>query len=200
MEVLLPENISDITLEQYIKFAALGDIDGVKLEKRKIEIFTGISRRRLNQVKQKDYDDMLQQIDIALSQDSEFQNKFTMNGIEYGFIPNFDKITAGEWGDISKYNVETETLNRLMAILFRPITDEDNFGNYKIAKYNGTEEHAKVMLQTPMNIVNGALVFFYNLAKELQQAIHQYMEQGQRRVSEHQTSLKNGDGMQPFMN
>lgn len=192
--VYLPENISDITLEQYKKFAALKEMDELKLNKKKVEIFAGISKRRINQIKQKDFQEMVAQIDLALTQDSEFQAMFKMGGVEFGFIPNFDKITAGEWGDLSKYNTEIETMDRLMAILFRPIVNIDNFGNYKIEPYNGTEKYAEKMLQTPMNIVQGALVFFYNLAKELQIAINQFTEEELKKVKVHQTFFKDGVG------
>jgi len=200
MTVTLPEHIGDITLKQYQEYSALEDLSEDELNKRKIEIFAGISIDRFNDINQSDVDGMLTQINFALTQDVEFKPRFKMKGIEFGFIPNFDKITAGEWGDISKYNTDIETMNRLMAILFRPIVKADSFGNYNIASYKGTEEYAELMLETPMDMVQGALVFFYNLAKELQIAIPQSMEKELRKVNKHQTSLIIGDGMLHSLN
>ena len=55
-------------------------------------------------------------------------------------IPNFDKITGGEFLDLSEYENDDENLHKLMAVLYREVDKEDAFGNYSIKPYNGTEE------------------------------------------------------------
>jgi hypothetical protein len=175
MIVQLPEDISDITIRHYIALMDVDDeLDDMTKIKRKIEIFTGLTPEQLKNVSKKDFDEMNLQIDTAMNQESEFTNTFVLNDIEFGFIPNLDKITAGEWGDLNRYNTDTETLHRLMSILFRPITKTDKFGNYKIESYKGTDAYAEIMLDAPLNILNGALVFFCNLAIELQNSIKAY--------------------------
>jgi hypothetical protein len=54
-----------------------------------------------------------------------------------------------------------------MAILFRPIRNKAH-GRYEIESYKGTAEYAERMKSMPLNIANGALVFFLNLASELE--------------------------------
>ena len=200
MIVHLPENISDITLKQYIEYDALGELTAKQSVKHKIAIFGGVPIKLQKNINKNDFDFMINQIDTALQQESEFRARFKMNGIEFGFIPNFDKITAGEWGDISRYNTDIETLHRLMAILFRPIDEVDNFGNYKLQAYHGTEEHADLMLETPMDVVQGALVFFYNLAKELRAAIQQFTEKELKKERKHPIFFRDGDGMPRSLN
>ena len=100
----------------------------------------------------------------ALNTEVEFSNMFTLNGIEYGFIPNLDSITHGEWVDLIEYEGNIDTMNKLMAVLFRPVTKKDKLGNYSIEPYNGTKERADAFKVMPLNIVNGALVFFLNLS------------------------------------
>jgi hypothetical protein len=199
MKIVLPENIQDITLEQFQKYALLlkrEDLDDYQFNKRKVEIFTSIKYHDLNNVANKDFEDILKQIDIALNADVPFVDRFKLNGVEFGFIPNFDKMTAKEFTDLSLYPLEDiETYHKLMAILFRPVIKDDAFKNYDIETYNGTEKYADVMKRTPMNIVNGALIFFYNLANELEIAIQRYTIQELARVQKHRTILKNGDGI-----
>jgi len=88
MKVVLPEDISDITLRQYQEYVKLLDIeDPDKLNKKKVSLFSGISLRQLKNVSIKDYNEMLEQIDRALDQGAVFVNRFKLKGIEFGFIP-----------------------------------------------------------------------------------------------------------------
>lgn len=199
MKILLPENISEITLEQYQRYEKLfkrKDLDTFQLNKRKVEIFTELSYHDLDNVSYKDFVDLVNIIDLALNKDSKFVNRFTMNDVEFGFIPNFDEITSGEFVDLSKYGTDVETLHNLMAILFRPITKTDMFDNYSIKNYNGTGKYKDVMKQAPMHIVNGALLFFCDLAKELSKSIQRYTVKELRKVEKHLTTSPNGDGTQ----
>jgi hypothetical protein len=83
-----------------------------------------------------------------------------------------------------------------MAILFRPIKNEDSLKNYVIENYAGTTEYAEIMKGTPINIVNGALLFFCNLAKELQESIRRFTILQAVKAHKHQTILTNGAGIQ----
>jgi hypothetical protein len=146
-------------------------------------------------VDSKDFAGLVEDIRTAINKDAEFVDRFTLNNIEYGFIPNFDKLTSKEFFDLSFYcNDEmSENLNRIMAVLFRPINGKDSFGNYTIESYDGTEDRALAFMQMPMNVVNGALVFFSSLARELRKDIQKYTEVVQAKV-EQLTTSKNGGG------
>ena len=100
---------------------------------------------------------------------------------------------------LSKYGTDVETLHNLIAVLFRPITNTDSFGNYEIEAYNGTKKYADIMKSTPMNIVNGCLGFFYHLAKDLRTHIQKCIAEEQARGKKHQATTKNGVGMQQSM-
>ncbi|MEL1243541.1 hypothetical protein AAEO56_04645 [Flavobacterium sp. DGU11] len=176
MEIILPENISEITLGKFIKYDELlqRDLDTQNFNRRKISLFTGIPFKDTAHLRQADYDRLLFKIDAALNTDAEFTDRFTMHGIEFGFIPDFDKITIGEFADLSQHGLSSETLHRLMAVLFRPVIKTIG-SSYVIMPYDGTEEYAEMMKDMPLNAVNGALVFFYSLASELQAATQKYL-------------------------
>lgn len=199
MKIVLPENISEITLEQFQRYDKLEqrkDLDPFQFNKRKVEIFTSLSYHQLDNVANKDFIELVAQIDLALSKGYEFINRFKIEGLEFGFIPNFDNITAAEFVDTTKYGTEAETLHNLMAIFFRPVTHEDNFDNYKIDNYNGTAKYADIIKQMPMHIVNGALGFFCRLTKELLISTQKYTVAELKKVERLPTSLRNGVGMQ----
>jgi hypothetical protein len=203
MKITLPEHSKDITLYQYQKYVELlsrTDLDTYQFDQRKIQIFTGVKPDAYKLLTQKDKEEILLQIEISINTPFEFQNRFKMEEIEFGFIPNFDKITGGEYFDLCKYGTQPDTLHNLMAILFRPIVKEDSFGNYSIAEYQGTNEWAEAMKLTPMSVVNGALFFFLNLSTELTSYILKLENQEQARETAQSDILVNGDGMQPLTN
>lgn len=203
MTVLIPESIADIRLEQFQRYDALlkrKDLTGEQFNKRKIEIFTGLDRNSLNTISQKDYKEIVDLIDVSLEQTSEFKPTFKIKDVEFGFIPNFDKITAGEYRDLTLYSQDVADMHKLMAVLFRPIKNKDAFGNYKIVEYNGTGKRADVMKYMPMNIVNGSLVFFSSLANELIAFTQRYMEVERARENKLVSILKSGGGMRQFLN
>jgi hypothetical protein len=194
----IPENISDITLGQYQKYNKLSertDLNEYDFSKRLLEIFCGIKYHDIDKIGLTDFTEVINMIKLAINQDSEFVNRFYIDDVEFGFIPNLDKMTASEYFDISTVGLEVDSLHKLMAILFRPVKKKDAFGNYNIYSYNGTADYEDIMLRTPMNVVNGALVFFSSLAKELKTAILKYTEAQQEKVNKLQTTSKSGDGM-----
>jgi len=136
------------------------------------------------------------QITLALTQEAEFKSTFKINGVEFGFIPNLNDISTGEYVDLSTHGTTIENMHKVMAVLFRPIKSKDFFGNYDIEPYTGTKQYAELMKYTPLSIVNGALVFFYNLSKELRIATQKSTIAAQAKVNELQAISKNGDGTQ----
>jgi hypothetical protein len=199
MKVELAENQSEITLGQYQEFMKLGerkDLNGFEFSKRKVKIFTGLTYQHISLMKHSDLEDMIRTIDSSLNKEVKFESTFKMNGVEFGFIPNFDDIKAKEYFDLSTYDTEIETLHKLMAILFRPI--KDKVGNeYEVVNYQGSNEWGEVMKRTPLHIVNGALVFFLNLVRELE--IYTLKSTVQQEAKKKQMdTLKNGGGMRQF--
>jgi len=203
MKIILPESIQDITLHQFQLYTELlerTDLDEYQLNKRKIQIFTGLERKRIDLISVTDYNDIINQIDLALNQTVEFQPTFKIKDVEFGFIPNLDKITQGEFIDLSNYGTDVKELHKLMAVLFRPIKNKDSFGNYEIIPYQKTEQFANIMKHTPLSIVNGSLVFFSSLANELVNYTQKYMVVEQAREEVLVSTLKNGGGMQRLKN
>lgn len=196
MKVILPEHIGEITLGQFQKFHELDQsIIDYTFRKKVISIFCNVKEELIDQFPNKDIEEFYEQIKKAIDEPKEFQQRFTLNGIEFGFHPNLDGMTGAEWVDLQNYQQDVSNYHRLMAILYRPILSSDSFGNYEIVEYNGTEKFAEIMRQIPMNIVNGCLVFFLNLARELEISIHRYINKGQAKGSKLLTTLKRGVGM-----
>lgn len=203
MKITIPETLKDITLLQFQKYNELikrEDLSDIELNRRKIHLFTGLDYANVANIKQYDAKEILETIDLALNQTVEFEPRFSMGGIEFGFIPNLDDITQGEFIDISTYGTDVESMHQLMAVLFRPIKQKDVLGNYEIIPYQGTKQYANIMKAMPMHSVNGALVFFSNLASELVIYTQKYMKEEQVRDQRHRIIFKNGVGTQQLKN
>lgn len=180
MEVTLkiPENISDITLEQFQAYESIreSEVEELFIEKT-INIFTGLDMSLMNDVSKKEKDSVFTQCIKAMNVQCEFINKFSLSGVEFGFVPNLDTISGNEYTDAIRYANGTDNLHRLLAVLFRPIKNDGKFGNYTIKKYKGTSEYSDLMKQTPMHIVNGCLGFFLTLRQDLEIHFQKYMKE-----------------------
>ena len=202
MQINIPENIKEINLLQYQRYHELmsrDDISDHDRNLRKIQIFTGLKPDQVKLISSTDYAEILLLIDIALDKNYEFEPTFTIQDVEFGFVPNLDKITTGEFIDIEKHQGSMDDMNRLMAILYRPILKKDGLNNYSIIDYKGTEQYAEVMKLMPLSHVQGALVFFSSLANELGSYTQRFSRAEQRKEQKRATTSKNGDGMQRLM-
>jgi hypothetical protein len=103
-------------------------------------------------------------------------NRFTMNGVQYGFIPKLDEMTFGEYVDIDTYLSDWQNMQYAMAVLYRPV--EGSYKDmYNIRPYK-TNDEAK-MLEMPMDVVLGALLFFYRLGNDCSRTIANYLQEKQ---------------------
>ena len=103
-------------------------------------------------------------------------NRFSMNGIQYGFIPKLDEMTFGEYVDIDTYLSDWQNMQYAMAVLYRPV--EGSYKDmYNIRPYK-TNDEAK-MLEMPMDVVLGALRFFYRLGNDCSRTIANYLQEKQ---------------------
>ena len=178
MNVSLPENTGEITLGQYQELDKLynrEDLTDTELQYRKIKAITKLEYKTISKMPLTDLNDFVRMIDEALEEDAPFNNRVTIGNTEFGFIPNFDDIKAKEFFDLDSYDITTENLHLIMAILYRPIDGKDILGNYKIAEYAGTKGWADIMKSVPLSIVNGALAFFLTLSKDLEHHIQRYI-------------------------
>lgn len=180
MQVILPDNQNEITLDLYKRFMSL-DTNAKNYEDLVFSLFTGISEEDAVNVPKKQKDEVLNHILKALSTDGEFKNRFTIDGIEFGLIPNFDNISGGEYNDLVEYSkdLDNSDLARLMAVLYRPIIKKDKFNNYSVEKYSGTEKYYTYMNKLPMSVVNGCLGFFLTLSNDLESHIQKCIREEQ---------------------
>ena len=116
---------------------------------------------------------------------------FELNGTRYGFIPNWDEFTAGEWIDAEQMCGDFwKNAHKVMALLFRPVTRE--WGNrYEIEPYTAKED-AEAFLDMPADQVAGALLFFSTTRNALLSTLQSSLIQAATKVAT--TSGRSGGG------
>jgi len=169
MDIKVPTLLSDITVEEFQRFHAVQsneDNDKDFLLYKTIEIFCGLDIQNVLKFPQDQAEAIATEIAEVLGQPASFKGRFKLNDIEYGFIPNLEKLTLGEYIDLETYLVDTKNLHKAAAVMYRPII-KDYKGLYTIMDYEGLKEHSDIMKQAPIDVISQAVVFFYNLGNEL---------------------------------
>ena len=185
MKIKVPTSLDDILLgavqrwQSYLKMKSDPEmVDDHRSIIEKVSIFTPLTKDECELLAHNDLAKLNDMINIALNDQGKFTPRFFLDGVEYGFHPNLDKMTGGEYTNLCDYAFDPETLHRTAAILFRPIVSE-LLDTYQIAKYNGTDEHCESMKRIPASVINGAIVFFSSLTNELNCYIRKYLEKAQ---------------------
>jgi hypothetical protein len=202
--LIVPESLNEITLGQYQKFYKLinNNPDSEFVRQKTVSIFCNVEMKDVRQMLLSLIDEVYNGLIELFNANTELISRFTINNIEFGLIPNFDDMSAGEFADLDDYNSDVEQWHKCIAVLYRPVTKKlAKF--YDIEPYKGTEQYAETMKDTPVAIVLAVQVFFYNLSKELLSVTMDYLEQlpqsDKQIIVEKASSLKNGDGIIAFM-
>lgn len=202
IELTIPTTLNDIKLAQYQKFLSIAkdNEESEFLQQKMVQLFCGIDLKDVAQIRYKDVAEITANINNLFTKENQLIQRFKMGGVEFGFIPNLDEMSTGEYMDLDTYITDWDTMHNAMAVLYRPITNK--LGNkYQIEEYKGSITYADVMRHAPLDVVLGAMVFFYNLGNDLLKSTINYLETNQEVqniLNKH--NLENvGDGIQVSM-
>jgi hypothetical protein len=106
-------------------------------------------------------------IDQLLTQETaRFEKVVEMDGKRFGFVPDWDAFTAGEWIDLENYLEDFwKNAHKVMSVLFREVTYELG-DKYEVKKYTAKED-ASIFEEMPADLVSGTLLFFWTTRNEL---------------------------------
>ena len=169
---------SDVNLETWLKLIEFQTGSKSKEAEETIAAMSDIPKQLINQLSLRDVAVIMGKIaELQAEQDGSLKKIIEIDGVEYGFHPNLDDITLGEYADIETFikNGIEENLPEVMAVLYRPITEKKN-DIYTIAAYDGdirmrTEEMKKMSAEQ----VQSALRFFFVLGTKLSMILPLYL-------------------------
>jgi len=194
--ITIPESLNEITLSQYKDFLEVAEkTEGDLLAQRMIEKFCNVPLHQVLLIKLKDVREIVNDLNTMFDTKQPLQRTFTLGKQKFGMIPNLDEMEFGEYIDLETNITEWETMNKAMAVLFRPITSQVD-GKYEIEPYNGSATYSEVMLFAPLDVVLGACFFLFSLGNELLKHTQSYLvEEVMEMATQHKnSSTQTGDG------
>lgn len=190
LELVIPTSLSEISLKKYQKFLDIASKtkDELFLAEKMIQIFCGIELKEVVKLPYKEIESLSLHFAKLFEQKTEFKNRFTLSGTEFGFIPNLEEISWGEYIDLEANISDISTFHKAMAVMYRPIvkTQKDK---YTIEPYVSSVTYSEVMEFVPLDIALSAKVFFWNLESELLGATLSYLESQLMKSEEMKTIL-----------
>jgi hypothetical protein len=199
LEINVPTKMQDITLEQYQKFLKECTDESLSEEKiaiKMLEIFCGLPVNNTLKLRMSDVFKVCEQINTALNEKPPLISRWKFDKLEFGFIPQLDDMTFGEYVDVDTYIVDWENMHKAMAVLYRPVL-QNYKGSYEIEEYKG-DTYWDLMKQMPLNLVMGCMLFFWNLERDLVKVMRSSLNKKENLTSQEKlTSMLNTVGIIP---
>lgn len=196
MEINIPTSLKDITMRQFIAFEKSGKNDDDYI----IHLCDFANPKLLPR---KEYAEIVTLLKEVVASDVLFYKIFKHDGIQFGFIPDLDKITANEMIHIEEFIKTPDNWHKALAVFYRPVTKRkrnwfkrgaDDL--YDILPYQEENAFEKLMLDVSCTYYLGAMVFFYNLGNDLLKYMADYSKIVEEKVAKKKNdSIKSGGGM-----
>lgn len=203
IEILVPESLDEINLDQYQRFIKLNtkENEGSSfLMQKMIEIFCNLDLKDIAKIKYSSVQTITQKLNHVFSKKTKLIDRFKLGDTDFGFIPDLDNMTLGEYIDLDTYFGDWDNMHKAMSVLYRPI--KNSRGDlYNIEDYDGTK-YSDVLKHMPLDVVFGSIFFFYNLSSELLTATLNYLEkETENNLTTQQKEIleKNGLGINQSM-
>jgi hypothetical protein len=198
VEIEIPSNLSEISLDRYQKYMlTLNNSDDKEFVFQKmIEIFCGLELKEVVKMKASTVIELVQHFDKLFNEKTKFKHRFKLNNVEFGFIPDLEEISWGEYIDIESNVWDFQNIHKALAVMYRPIV-KDVKGKYEIEPYKGDLSYAEVLKYAPLDVVLPASVFFWTLGIELISSTLSSLEKTKNKTHIQRTfnSQNNGDGI-----
>ena len=197
IEVSIPSSLREVKLKDYQELLIKENPDNDDM----LKCILNINTKELGNIKNKDVDNLLAIINKLFDKKHKFIPTFNLNNVLYGFVPNLDEITYGENKDITTYinNKDWGNMHKAMAVLFRPIKQKQG-SKYLIEDYEGSHKYSETLKNMPLDVVLGAMVFFWDLTNVLLNYIPSYLE---NQIKQEQingaVSIENGEVIQNYI-
>jgi len=199
LEINVPTSLDEITLGQYQKYLKIAEEnpDGNFLHAKMIEIFCGIPLSDSYKLKVSSVEAIVDILNELLDSKPTHVEQFVMNGVTYGFIPDLDDMSLGEYIDLDNNASKWEEMHVAMNVLYRPVKDIRK-EKYNIVDYTTTNPDK--MKDTPMSAVTGSLFFFLRLGTELSEhtILYSNNQEEMEAIQQKLTSEGVGGGINQF--
>ena len=176
VNIILPETLDEIPLKRYQEFLKIqkNSNDEEFIAQKMIEIFCGIDLKDIAQIRLTDLNHLINHFTELFNKKPKLRTLFSIKDLEFGFIPNLEEITFGEYVDLENYLQDWENFHKAMAVMFRPIKKRTKRG-YEINDYEVNKDMQELMKFAPLGVAISAYFFLWNLGSELLTATMSYL-------------------------
>ena len=207
LKLNVPTSLNEISLKRYQSFISMQEKsnDDEFIAQKMIEIFCDITLKDIVKIKLSSLNELVGHFTELFAEKPKFTTTFKIGDTEFGFIPELEEITFGEYVDLESSLGSWQTFHKAMAVMYRPI--KKRIGNkYDIQDYNPNPDMQELMKYAPMDVCISASLFFWTLGNELLQVTLNYLEKEIKKNPEvlktfqKQLNLQNnGDGINHYM-
>lgn len=196
VEINIPTSLDEIPLKRYQDFIKVqqNSNDEELIAQKMIEIFCGIDLKDVVKIKVTDLNDLIEHFGKLFSERPELKRTFKLGEYEFGFIPNLEEITFGEYVDLDSHIQSWENYHKAMAVMYRPIKTRRK-ENYEIVDYEPNPDIQDLMKFAPLSVAISASLFFYNLEKELLMATMSYLQREMKKITKTSATSPKGDNL-----
>jgi len=198
LNITIPTDLSEITLRQYKHFLKIqkSQDDENFLSAKIIEIFCKVKLEDVMQIKFNDSEYIVNTLTEMFDQKPNLVTKFKLNNKEYGFHPQLDDLTLGEYIDLDTFIGDWENIEKAMAVLYRPVVNKLK-DKYTIEEYKVGKDQD--ILDMPMDAVLSSIFFLWNLGIDLSKTMMNYLDKEETQaLTQFLNSQPNGDGITQF--
>ena len=159
---------NDVTLEKWQQLVLGKKKSKTQEAKETIKALSDLPVKLIEEMALSDVATIFERLS-KLQIEGKLKKVFEIDEVEYGFLPNLDEITLGEWADI-EHNIKDgleKNIHKIMSVLFRPITSKEG-KLYSVEAYkDGKQRAEKFRKKMSATQVQQSLVFFWRFGKEL---------------------------------
>lgn len=207
VQIKVPSTLNEIPLKHYQDFLSVqkNSSDEEFVAQKMVEIFCGIRLIEVAKIKLTSLNELIAHFTKLFEQTPKFTPTFKIGDIEFGFIPELEEITFGEYVDLDSHLQSWDNFHKAMAVLYRPIKTRKG-EKYDIKDYDPNADMQELMRFAPLDVCISASLFFWTLESELLQATLNYLEKNLKKDKSLSQTLakqlnlaKDGDGISRFM-
>ena len=198
LDITIPTDLSEITLRQYKHFLKIqkSQDDENFLSAKIIEIFCKVKLEDVMQIKFNDSEYIVNTLTEMFEQKPNLVTKFKLNNKEYGFHPQLDDLTLGEYIDLDTFIGDWENIEKAMAVLYRPVVNKLK-DKYTIEEYKVGRDAE--ILDMPIDAVLSSIFFLWNLGLDLSKTMMNYLDKEETQaLTQFLNSQPNGAGITQF--
>ena len=195
MEIPIPTEWSDITIEKYIALRPVLAVESNEVTKiiNVLCLLSGKKRQEIEQLSIPQYSDLIKKMEFLHKPIPEELNKdvFKINGEYYKFCLDPSNILFGEYISVmeilekAKNNPEIiyDNIHNLLTVICKPLTKKWwGFKNKQITNNLVKETSSNFYKNMPITIAYPITVFFYQNLTTLTQTIKTFMELEYKRL------------------